>query len=297
MLTERLSKFKDKTIGAGRRLDQLSGGRLAIVWLAFRRFGETRAGEAAATLAYYAFFGLFPLLLALIVAGSFVLQREVVQQQLLDALVGVLPGSRQIISNNIRHVLEARGTVGVVALIGLVWSAARAFDALLVNIDRAWVNARPRTFLERRARSLVMIVGIGLVLIVSLMGSLALNLLPQLGELVGQPPPDGASPLAWLALVLPVSVRVVMLWMLYRWAPNTHVKGSAAFWGALIAGLSWELITAGFTLYLRSGLAHYELVYGSVGAVAALLFYIYWISWITLFGAHLSAAVASAHAD
>jgi len=60
---------------------------------------------------------------------------------------------------------------------------------------------------------------------------------------------------------------------------------------ALAAALAWELSTNGFTWLLSSGLVHYELVYGSLGAIIALLFWIYLISWILLFGAYLTAAI------
>jgi membrane protein len=82
-----------------------------------------------------------------------------------------------------------------------------------------------------------------------------------------------------------------MFLALYRWTPSTEVRWKGAIAGALTAALAWELVKGGFTWYLRSGLVRYELVYGSLGTVAALLFWIYISSTITLFGAHLSAAV------
>jgi len=78
---------------------------------------------------------------------------------------------------------------------------------------------------------------------------------------------------------------------LYRWIPNTEVKWSQAFWGALVATLGWEIATQTFTWYLTSGMARYQLVYGSLGTVVALMFWIYLSSLITFYGAHLSAAV------
>jgi membrane protein len=82
------------------------------------------------------------------------------------------------------------------------------------------------------------------------------------------------------------------LWGLYRWVPNTEVKWSEALWGASVATLAWEIATNGFTWYLSSGIVQYELLYGSLGAIVALMLWIYIISLITLFGAHLSAAIA-----
>jgi uncharacterized BrkB/YihY/UPF0761 family membrane protein len=65
----------------------------------------------------------------------------------------------------------------------------------------------------------------------------------------------------------------------------------ATFWAALFASISWKVAIACFRWYLSSGLENYQLVYGSVGAIVALLFLIFIISTITLFGAHLCAAI------
>lgn len=70
-----------------------------------------------------------------------------------------------------------------------------------------------------------------------------------------------------------------------------RVRWSSTVWGALLASLAWKAVTAGFTWYLDSRFGRYQLVYGSLGAILAFLFLIYVISFITLFGAHLSAAI------
>ena len=83
----------------------------------------------------------------------------------------------------------------------------------------------------------------------------------------------------------------MLFFALYRWVPTTFVRWRAAFWAAMFATISWQIATAGFAWYLTSGFGSYQLVYGSLGAVVAWLFLIYLISMITLFGAHLSAAI------
>ena len=89
---------------------------------------------------------------------------------------------------------------------------------------------------------------------------------------------------SWLTIFL-------LFLALYRWVPTTDIEWSAAFWGALIASFAWKVATTGFSWYLRSGLGRYQLVYGSLGAIVALLFLIFVVSMVTLFGAHLSAAI------
>ena len=60
---------------------------------------------------------------------------------------------------------------------------------------------------------------------------------------------------------------------------------------ALVAASAWEVTKSAFGWFLSSGLVRHQLVYGSLGTVVALMLWIYLSSLITLFGAHLSAAI------
>lgn len=66
------------------KANQLSGGVLDIARQTIQRFGEARGSEAAASMAYYALFSLFPLMLALVAGGSYLLDRQQVFQQVVD---------------------------------------------------------------------------------------------------------------------------------------------------------------------------------------------------------------------
>ena len=70
------------------------------------------------------------------------------------------------------------------------------------------------------------------------------------------------------------------------------VAGPSRRDGAAVAAVGWELANGAFKWYLTSGLARYQLVYGSLGALIALMLWIYISSIIVLFGAHLSATIA-----
>jgi membrane protein len=79
---------------------------------------------------------------------------------------------------------------------------------------------------------------------------------------------------------------------LYRWIPNTKVGWLEAGIGAIVAATAAELTKAGFTWYLSSGLARYDLIYGSLGTIIVLMLSIYLIALILLLCAHLSAAIS-----
>jgi len=272
--------------------NRLSGGVLGIVWDAIQHFGRANTSEAAASVTFYAIFSLFPLLLALIVGGSFVLQSELVRQWVLDTVVETLPVAEKLIEKNIQVVLGRRGTVGIIALIGLVWSATSVLTILGRNINRAWTDAETRNFVQDRLMALGMITGLALLLITSSVSNTVFNVLARFSIPIGGGFSMVKTPLwATMLSIVPRLFVFFGLWGLYRWAPNTKVQWSEAFWGALIATPAAEIATDGFSWYLSSGIVQYELVYGSLGTVVALMLWIYIGVLTTLFGAHLSAAV------
>jgi membrane protein len=285
--------YSDQIRAVYKRINGLSGGSLDILSHTIQNFNHKRAPQAAASMAYYALFSLFPLLLVLVAVGSFILEREVVQERLLEYVTITLPASQQIIKQNVERALELRGPVGIAGLVALLWSATGFFNTLAHNINRAWSDADVRGFLERRLVALGIVGSLAGLLVLSLVSTAVLEVLSRF-----RIPVWGNASLyeAWvwkiLSNLVPWSFKFSMFLALYRWVPNTQVKWLAAVWGALVAALGWELITNAFSWYLSSGLASYELVYGSLGAIVALMFWIYLSNWIALFGAHLSAAVA-----
>ena len=272
-------------------INQLSGDRLSILLTAIRTFTEKQAAQASAALAYYTFFSIFPLMLAFIAGGSYFLDSHQVFSTVTQFIQQVLPISRQVINENLEEILQQRGTAGIVSLLILLWSASGMFTNLAYNINLAWPRARRRNFLQNRL--------IGLWMIVGLIGLIGFSLV--LGWLTARLPLmnlDRASPAVVIALRLFsalgswLMIFLVFL-MLYRWIPRLRVRWNATMWGALIASLAWKAAIAGFGWYLGSSFGQYQLVYGSLGAIVAFLFLIYIISIITLFGAHLSAAIES----
>ncbi len=66
----------------------------------------------------------------------------------------------------------------------------------------------------------------------------------------------------------------------------------AAGFSALVITIIWRTASNIFQWYLSSGLARYEVIFGSISAVVVLLLWVYISSLILFFGAHLCAAAA-----
>ncbi len=290
-LKEHYSRLMNKLKSFYRQVDAFTGGVPGILRRTIERFGEARGSEAAASLAYYAFFSIFPMLLVFIAVGSFFVDQDVVQSQLVSLLTGVLPGAQEVIIANIERVLELRGAVTFLALLTLTWSAISVFDILAKNINRAFPQADVPNFLKGRLLGLLMFLALGILMLLSFAASTLSSLIPVINV-----PLDGRAlheTFLWKAgaFLVPVGINMLMFWALYQWVPTMKVNRKASLIGSLLAGVSWELLNNIFTWYLSSGLSQYRLVYGSLGTIVALLFWIYLTATITLVGAHLTAAI------
>lgn len=271
------------------RADRISGNRLNIIKDAIQTFTVTRANQAAASLAYYIIFSLFPLLLVLISAGSFFLNSQEVYLKISQLIQQSIPNSSPWINENLHQILEQRGTIGIIGLVTLIWAASGGFINLAYNINLAWLEAPQRNFFQGRLLAFEMIATLSMLFFLSLILDGLFNLMH-----VFDIPFDSlmqvdfwrwiSSSFSWLTIFL-------LFFGLYYWVPTVNVKGNAAFWAALFASVSWEFATALFSLYLRSRFGRYELLYGSVGALVAFLFLIYILATVTLFGAHLASAM------
>jgi membrane protein len=273
----------------------LGGDYFHILRNAIRTFGEKQAAQASASLAYYTLFSIFPLLLVFVAGGSYFLDRTQVFNTVTQFIQQALPISKAVINENLQEILEKRGSAGLLSIFILLWAASGMFTSLAYNINLAWPRASRRNFLQSRLIGLWMILGLILLIILSLVLSWITARLPFIHA-------NAASPTDVLLLRLVSGfgswlMIFLVFFMLYHRVPTLQVKWRATFWGALIASLAWKAVTAGFALYLDSNFGQYQLVYGSLGAIVAFLFLIYIISLITLFGAHLSAAIESWERD
>lgn len=276
-----------------KQANRLSGGILSIVVRAGQSFHEARAAEAAAGIAYYALFSLFPLLIIVISLGSFVLDSEQARQLVLDFVAENLPTAQELVRNNMNRVIQLRGLAGIVAAIGLSWAATAVLSILAKNINLAWHTAERRSFLISRLVALGMVGGLVILVIFSaLTTSLLFSLVAQFkAPLWGNVAIYETFIWHLASRLVPSLLMFMMFFSLYRWVPKTKVSWQEAGWGALVAIVGWDLSKAGFTWYLSSGLARYQLIYGSLGTVVVLMLWIYVGSLIILFGAHLSAAI------
>jgi len=265
---------------------------LKLMRYALKRFGQEHASEAAASMAFYTLFSLFPVILIVVAANSFFLESLNVQEKILETILKFFPvASHQIISTNMQQILQARGAFGITGLIALVWAATRVFTTLVHNLNRAWIDAPAQNIFRARLTAFSIILFFVALLPLFLMAKAVIHLIASLNiQLIGSVNISYFRPI-FSNIIIYVFICMTLM-SFYRWVPKTKVKWPEAFGGAFFAVISEEVATSAFSWYLSSGLSKYNLVYGSLGALISFMTWIYIINLIVLFGAHLSAAIA-----
>ena len=106
---------------------------LAIPIAVIKKFGDDHGGSLAALVAYYAFFSLFPLLLAFVTILGFVLQGNPGAQHSIEtSVLGQFP----VIGKQIKvHALTGHTVALVIGVVGSVWGGLGVTQAAQTAFD------------------------------------------------------------------------------------------------------------------------------------------------------------------
>ena len=207
----------------------------------------------------------------------------------------VPPGTQDLVVQQFRvtgaHPLGVLIAAGVISM----WAASGVIKSLIEGFQAAYRVPRNRGFLRQSG------VAISLVLLsaVPLICASALVLFGGQVERVvlGWLKVDPLfTPLAWLwqwlsrlaRYLLAFGATVLVTSTLYYFGPYRKQRWRYVWPGAILATILWLLATSGFGWYVRN-IAHYNVMYGSVGAGIALLVWMYLIAAIALVGCEFNA--------
>ncbi len=248
----------------------------------------------AGAIAFYTLFSIFPLLLAIISVLGYVLGPRAEQGELAVKIAEVIPVSSDFIGTTVQGLVSARAITGIASIFGLLWAATAVFGAIRKGINYAWGITKTRPFLKERLIDFALVLGAGVLLLAVLLSGPALGILKEATRVLA-PESEYFSYFVWklvARLLLPALAFLTFL-VLYRFLPNTRVRLKDVWLGALLASLAFDGANLGFVWYMRTFPFHYNVVYGSVGAVLALLTWVYLSAIIVLFGALLTSRYAA----
>ena len=250
--------------------------------------GEDDASHMAASVSYYAVLSLFPLVLALSAIIGWVAGSESRQDQLIDYIVDNLPGSEQFVRDSVEGIDRFRATLGVVAVLGLIWSASAVFGSITRVVNRAWDVQQNPPFYKNKPRQLVMALGVGTLFIISITSTSVLQWATSI-EIDGQTIRSllGGQTFAILLRLPALLISFAIFLAIYKYLPNTRTYWRYVWPGALLAGVLFELGKNLFLWYLGN-FAQFEQLYGNVASVIILMVWTYFCAFILIMGAEFS---------
>ena len=247
-------------------------------WLGFplavrQKYSDDQGAYLAATVTYYAFFSVFPLLLVGVTVLGFVLQGHArLQHSLEQSALQQLP----IIGSQRLHALSGNTLGLVLGLVLALWSGMGVFLAAENAMNHLWgvpFRRRPDA-LRQRLKALRMLAVLG-------GGALATAVLAGLGTF-------GASyGIAWKvgSIALSTVLNFALFWVGFKVLTAREVGWRDVRNGAVIAALLYELLQTLGGWYVGHELRHARSVYGAFALVIGLLSYLYLATHITLLSA------------
>ncbi len=261
-------------------------------------WNEDRPFELAAALAYYTLFSLAPMLVIAVSVAGFFFGREAAQNQIVETLSGFVGKDAGIvIQTMIENAGKQQTTDSIFAmLVGvalLLFGAGGVVGQLQSSLNMIW-GVEPKSdqgmlgFIKERFISYGMVLGVGFLLLVSLVVSAALSAFDQY---LGGAAPGAGLLLQVIHFVVSLALIAFMFAAIYRFMPDGRIAWTDVVVGGILTALLFNVGKFFIGLYL--GQSSVTSVYGAAGSLVTLLLWIYYSSLIFFFGAELTQVYAT----
>jgi membrane protein len=249
------------------------------------------AARLGAALSYYTIFALPPLFVIVIFVASLFLDEHAVRSGLLEQVGGLVgkKGAEAVESTLAASNPQGTGIIASIIAIGtLILTATGLFIELQSDLNKIWgVEEKPGQgiwgFIKNRLLSFGMVVGIGFLLLVSLVVSAALAAVGKYfsGLLPG-------LKVFWIVVNTLVSFGVitVLFAMIFKILPDVKIAWRDVWVGGALTALLFTLGKSLLGIYLGRNTA--VTAYGAAGSLVLLLLWIYYSAQILFLGAEFT---------
>jgi len=248
---------------------------------------EDKVPRLGAALAFYTVFAIAPLFIIVLAIAGFWFGEEAARRELfaqLNGLVGREGGEAIQALIAAADKPKAGMLATCIAVITLFIGATGAFVQLQDALNTVWkVRRIPgrglRHFIKARLLSFAMILGIGFLLLVSLILS---AILAALGKFMSGLIPSQET--LWEAINFLVSLGVITLLfaMIFKVLPDVRIAWRNVWVGAFITAMLFNL--GKFLLGFYLGRSSVASAYGAAGSLVILLIWVYYSAQIVLMG-------------
>jgi len=279
---------------------QVPANKLKAGWellkLTFEEWTNDNAFELSAALAFYTIFSIAPVLLIAVGVASFFLTPDTATNQIVGEMEQMIGAQG---ANAVRQVIESSRGFGKgvwamsIGIVTLIMGATAVFGELQSALNQIWdVKAKPdrgmiMSFVVDRVRSFSIAIGVGFLLLVSLVISALISWLQNYMNtwLPG-------IPWVWQManVVSSFFVIAILFAMIYKFLPDVVISWRDVWIGAAVTAV---LFTAGkYAIGIYLGHTATASAFGAAGSLVVLLFWVYYSALISFLGAEFTQVYA-----
>ena len=243
-----------------------------------QKFADDQGGFLAASVTYYAFFSIFPLLLVFVTLLGYALQGDPdLQRRVLDSALADFPVIGPQLKTNV-HSLRGSAPALAVGIGVAVWAGTGVALAIENALDHIWgvpIRRRANPLLAR-LRALVWIAALGgVTLIGTVLGSA--SAFATYGPAVRV-----------AAVLVSLSINIAVFLAVFRVLTSHSPSWRDVLPGALVAAVAWEALQLVGGYIVDRQLRHASSTYGVFAIVIGLLSWLYLAANVTLLSAEVN---------
>jgi membrane protein len=267
---------------------------LSVFVAAARNWSESQAFVYAAALGFYTLFSIAPIMIVIVTMIGLILGEQAARGELMEQLQDVLgpEAAGAVETAVINSQIDQSGIwPTLIGILAIIIGATTVFAQMQQSLNAIWhVAPRPSRsslwlLIKARVLSLTIVLAIGFVLLVSLLLSVAMQVVVAFAS-QWLPVP------AWVMVVLEIGISLTVVTLLFaaifKILPDVVLSWRDVMLGAFITAV---LFTAGrslIALYLANTAT--ASTYGAAGSLVLLLLWVYYSSLIMLYGAAVTRA-------
>lgn len=268
--------------------------------LTYQGWKEDKASRLAAALAYYTIFSLAPMLVIAMAVAGLIWQRDAVQAAVMNQIGGLVGAQgAEFVSGLLEGASNTKEGIAatIIGIITLLFGALGVFNALHDALNTIWEVTEEETkgfwnsikkVIVNRFLSFTMILGIGFMLLVSLVISAGIT---ALGTWIGGLFPFQEFILQILNLIISIAVVTVFFALIFKVLPDADVAWRDVWVGAFFTAVLFSIGKTLIGLYLGSSAVASS--FGAAGSLVVLLLWIYYSAQILFFGAEFTQVYAN----
>ncbi|HLW49660.1 MAG TPA: YihY/virulence factor BrkB family protein [Sphingobacteriaceae bacterium] len=282
------------------------GEVLDLLLLSAKGFSADKAMKMSASLAYYAIFSIAPLLLIIIwlvgfLFGEYVEGQQGVQTEVFEEFAALF-GTE--VAQQIQQVIQKisvsnKSGLGIaIGIITLIIGSTTIFMEIQDSINTIWkVKAKPQKgwlkMILNRALSFSMVVGLGFLLITSLILN---GIIGALSSYINKYLPDiSVYVMGWVNVGITFIIITVLFGTIFSALPDARMRFRDVLGGSLFTGMLFMLGRFLISIYMQ--FAAPASAYGAAGSLIVLLLWVYYSAAILYFGAEFTKIYAEKYGN